>query len=519
MKRNDIFRKLLTPQNKTPVKSFGQAFAPSNIALCKYWGKRNLDLNLPFTSSLSISLGNKGAYAKISSSPNSHHELIINNHLLNLKSVYAKPFLDFLEEFTFLDIKAFRLQLNFNIPIAAGLASSACSYAAIIKAMDDFFGWQLDGKTLSILARLGSGSGCRSIFEGFVQWHCGTDPSGMDSYAEPLNENWIELCIGLHIVSYQKKATSSREGMKRTVATSMLYSAWTQKVNQDLISIKKAINQKDFSLLGQATESNALGMHATMLTAWPPLMYSSPKTIQLLKKIWMLRKKGLEIYFTQDAGSNIKSLFLAQDKEKLSQYFHNLEIISPFKDTLIQEVILVNEKDQPLGNEEKIKVHREGKLHRAFSVFIFSWRNNELELLLQKRHPKKYHSGGLWTNTCCSHPRPGENIIEAGKRRLFEEMELKTLLKKAGEFRYTAKVGNNLIENEYDHVLVGFFLTNKKIYFNKNEITAIRWINIPSLKKEYKKNPENFTPWLEPALKIALKSILNFSKKCFLRKT
>ncbi|AKQ33366.1 diphosphomevalonate decarboxylase [Candidatus Coxiella mudrowiae] len=512
MKRNHIFQKLLAPQNKTPVKSFGQAFAPSNIALCKYWGKRNLELNLPFTSSLSISLNNKGAHAKISSSPNLHHELIINNNLLNLESVYAKPLLAFLEEFTFLDIKAFRLELNFNIPIAAGLASSSSSYAAIIKAMNDFFGWQLNGKTLSILARLGSGSACRSVFEGFVQWHCGTDPAGMDSYAEPLNQNWPELCVGLHIVSSQKKTTSSREGMKRTVATSALYTAWPQKVNEDLISLKKAITQKDFSLLGRAAESNALAMHATMLAAWPPLMYSSPETIQLLKKIWMLREKGLEIYFTQDAGPNIKSLFLAQDKEKLSHHFHDLETILPFKNVIVQKVILVNEKDQPLGNEEKIKVHCEGKLHRAFSVFVFSWRNNEWQLLLQQRHPEKYHSGGLWTNTCCSHPRPGENIIEAGERRLFEEMGLKMLLKKVGEFRYTAEVSNNLIENEYDHVLVGF-LTNEKIHLNKNEISAIRWINIPTLKEEFKKNPQNFTPWLDAALKIALKGIPSFSNK------
>ena len=511
MNRDEIFQKLLARQNKMPIKSFGQAFAPSNIALCKYWGKRNLELNLPFTSSLSISLHNKGANAKISSSPNRHHRLIINNNSLNLKSDYAQLLLAFLKKFTFFSIKAFYLQLDFNIPVAAGLASSACGYAAIVKAMNNFFGWQLDGKILSILARLGSGSACRSIFEGFVQWYCGTDPNGMDSYAEPLNENWPELCIGIYIVSSQKKTISSREGMKRTVATSALYKAWPQKVNDDLLHLKRAITQKDFSLLGRISESNALAMHATMLAAWPPLMYSSPETIQLIQKIWMLREKGLEIYFTQDAGVNIKLLFLMRDIEKVSHHFPSLEVILPLKDTITQKVTLVNKKDQALGSEEKIKAHREGKLHRAFSVFVFSWQNNEWQLLLQQRHPKKYHSGGLWTNTCCGHPRrPGENIIEAGERRLFEEMGLKIPLKKVGEFRYTAKVGNNLIENEYDHVLTGF-LTNEKTSFNKNEISDIRWINIPILKEEFKKNPQNFTPWFDPALKIALKSILSFS--------
>ena len=512
MNHNEIFQKLLAQQNKMPIKPFGQAFAPSNIALCKYWGKRNLELNLPFTSSLSISLDNKGANAKISSSSNRHHELIINNHLVNPENDYARSLLAFLKKFTFLDIKAFHLQLDFNVPIAAGLASSACCYAAIVKAMNDFFGWQLEGKILSILARLGSGSACRSIFEGFVQWYCGIDPDGMDSYAEPLDKHWPELCIGIYIINSQKKIISSREGMKRTVATSALYTAWPQKVNDDILYLKKAITQKDFSLFGRISESNALAMHATMLAAWPPLMYSSPETIQLIQKIWMLRKEGLEIYFTQDAGANIKLLFLMRDAEKVSYHFPGLEVISPLKDTITQKVTLVDAKDQTLGSEEKIKAHREGRLHRAFSVFIFSWRNNKWQLLLQQRHPEKYHSGGLWTNTCCGHPKPGENIIEAGEKRLFEEIGLKILLKKVGEFRYTAKVGNNLIENEYDHVLAGF-LTNEKTYFNKNEISDIRWINLPILKGEFNKNPQNFTPWFGPALKIALKYILSFSDK------
>lgn len=511
MKRNEIFQKLLAKKNTTPVKPFGEAFAPSNIALCKYWGKRNLELNLPLTSSLSISLDNKGANAKISSSSNQYHELIINNDLLSLKSNHVQPLLAFLDEFTFLDIKAYRLQLNFNIPFAAGLASSACGYAANVKAMNDFFGWHLDGKSSSILARLGSGSACRSMFEGFVQWYCGNDHDGMDSYAEPLDKSWPELCIGLYILSSQKKTISSREGMKRTVATSSLYAAWPQKVNKDLLSLRQAITHKDFSLLGRTTESNALAMHATTLTAWPPLMYSSPETIQLIQKIWRLREKEVEIYFTQDAGPNIKVLFLEQDQEKVNYHFPNLEVISPFKDILTQKVVLVDEKDQALGIEEKIKAHREGKLHRAFSIFVFSWRNNEWQLLLQQRHFDKYHSGGLWTNTCCSHPRPGENIIEAGRRRLFEEMGFKIPLKKVGEFRYTAEVSNNLIENEYDHVLVGF-LTDEKIHFNKNENSAVRWISIPALEKEFDKNPQNFTPWLDCALKIALQNIERFKK-------
>ncbi|AUJ58655.1 dihydrofolate reductase [Coxiella-like endosymbiont of Amblyomma americanum] len=511
MRYNEIFQKLLMKKNRVPIKSFGQAFAPSNIALCKYWGKRNLELNLPFTSSLSVSLDNKGADAKISFSTKQCHELIVNNNLLNTENCYKQHSLwAFLKELVF-NTQAVRLQLHFNIPIAAGLASSACGYAAIVKAVNDFFGWHLDEKTLSILARLGSGSACRSIFNGFVQWYRGTDPNGMDSYAEPINAHWPSLRIGIYIISSQKKKISSREGMNRTVSTAALYTAWLKKANKDFFHLKKAITQKNFSLLGRTAESNALAMHATMLSAWPPLMYFSPKTIQMIQKIWELRATGMEIYFTQDAGANINLLFLEKDNEKIRYHFPNIEIVSPFKNTTYQKVILVDEKDRILGSEEKIKVHHEGKLHRAFSIFIFSWKNNEWQLLLQQRHPDKYHSGRLWTNTCCGHPRPEENIIKASKRRLFEEIGLKIPLRKVGVFRYTAKVDNHLIENEYDHIFVGF-VTTEKISFNTREISAIRWINFPILKEELKKNLQNFTPWISGALKIALKGIPNFKK-------
>ena len=502
--RSEIFHQLLPDQPKFH-KSSGCAFAPSNIALCKYWGKRNRELNLPVTSSLSVSLNDKGAKAEISISPTNKHILTINGHLVDLELTYAKQLFRFLEEFSFLNTK-YDLHLNCNIPPATGLASSACIYAAIVKAMDNLFEWQLDRKSLSILARLGSGSACRSIFNGFVEWHCGTDPAGMDSYAEPLLENWPELCIGLYITDIKPKIISSREGMKRTVTTSILYSAWSEKVNHDLTQLKKAISLKNFSLLGKTSESNALAMHATMLAAWPPLLYSSSETIEVIKKVWVLRRTGVQIYFTQDAGPNIKLLFLETDKEKVQQYFPEIDVIFPFKISTEQQVILVDKNNYPIGTEGKIKAHQEGKLHRAFSVFIFSYKKNEWQLLLQQRHPDKYHSGDLWTNTCCSHPHPGEDILAAGARRLFEETGLKIPLKNVGEFCYIANVSNHLIENEYDHILIGS-TDATVIDFNKKEIKTTRWIRISDLKNELKINPDRFTIWFEKALEIALKSL------------
>ena len=187
-----------------------------------------------------------------------------------------------------------------------------------------------------------------------------------------------------------------------------------------------------------------------------------------------------------------------------------LRLFIPLRTVMIneqnkQQVILIDENNRVIGTEDKIKAHREGKLHRAFSIFIFLRKNDKWHLLLQKRHPKKYHSGNLWSNTCCSHPQPGEEIIAAGERRLYEEMGLKIPLKEVGKFRYMAPVGH-LIENEYDYVLVGF-ATDATIYFNKKEINTIHWISVSDLEKELKRHPEIFTPWLDLALRIALKNL------------
>ena len=173
-------------------------------------------------------------------------------------------------------------------------------------------------------------------------------------------------------------------------------------------------------------------------------------------------------------------------------------------------VILVDQNDCEIGIQEKIKAHQYGQLHRAFSVFIFSkhYRGNHFEnskLLLQQRQKNKYHSGGLWTNTCCSHPRPHENIIHAGERRLEEEVGLVVNLKKAGVFQYRAKLNQNLIENEIDHVLVGSMdMDIQAINFNQEEISDVRWISVLELQKDLKNRPKKYTSWLVAALKIAL---------------
>lgn len=166
--------------------------------------------------------------------------------------------------------------------------------------------------------------------------------------------------------------------------------------------------------------------------------------------------------------------------------------------TATEQVILVDENDNAVGTAEKLEAHRENMRHRAFSVFILR-HTPELEVLLQQRALGKYHSPGLWTNTCCSHPRPGEDIIKAGQRRLMEEMGLEASLTSLGWFHYIAHFDNGLTENEIDHVLVGSCDT---IHFtpNKEEVHAHRWVRASDLQKEMDLHPEQFTPWLKQAL-------------------
>lgn len=156
-----------------------------------------------------------------------------------------------------------------------------------------------------------------------------------------------------------------------------------------------------------------------------------------------------------------------------------------------EKVILVDENDKELGVEEKLKTHQEGKLHRAFSIFVL---NSKGELLLQKRAKNKYHSGGLWSNTCCSHPSPGNSIEEESRKRLKEEMGFDCDLKEAFSFIYSIKFDENLSENEFDHVFIGKSDADPEP--NPEEVGEWKWVGLEELKKDIEKNPENYTYWL-----------------------
>jgi len=170
-----------------------------------------------------------------------------------------------------------------------------------------------------------------------------------------------------------------------------------------------------------------------------------------------------------------------------------------------EQIILVDEHNREIGQAEKLAAHQQNLLHRAFSVFIFRETPSATrELLLQQRALHKYHSGGLWTNTCCSHPRPDETVIAAGERRLKEELGISTSLNDLGWFHYNAHFSNGLSENEIDHVLVGRVPADIEVNPDPEEIHAYRWIAVDELEKELAEYPERFTPWLKNALHIAV---------------
>lgn len=167
----------------------------------------------------------------------------------------------------------------------------------------------------------------------------------------------------------------------------------------------------------------------------------------------------------------------------------------------MDNLILVDKTDTPIGVMEKLEAHKLGKLHRAVSVFLFDHKGR---ILLQKRAAGKYHSAGLWSNTCCSHPRPGEPVAAAAHRRLWEEMGMECDLKKIYSFTYRIEFENGLIENEYDHVFVGFTDANPTL--NPDEAEAWEWLAISDLELKIKEHPEMYTYWLGVSLSDVIKA-------------
>ncbi len=325
MKRQEFVNRLLK-RTKGKPGTRGEAFAPSNIALCKYWGKRDAELNLPVNSSLSISLGKLGTRTIIKFAKNADRIYLNGKPAPKAFAARLSAYLDLFRK----EGQFFEVRTRNNIPTAAGLASSASGFAALIKALDELMGWGFNARELSMLARVGSGSASRSLYDGFAVWHMGQRADGMDSYAESLDGAWPDLRVGILEVSKVRKKVGSTEGMNRTRETSELYEAWPKQAQCDYDELRTAIAAKDFPMLGKTAENNALSMHATMMAAWPPLCYWKPQSVSLMQKVWAAREKGLELYFTMDAGPNLKLLFLKENQAAVKKLFPKVKVVRPF---------------------------------------------------------------------------------------------------------------------------------------------------------------------------------------------
>lgn len=297
------------------------AKAHTNIALIKYWGKRNDGLILPTNSSLSLTLD--GFYT--TTSVHFKEELTEDRFMLDNANVtgvaYERvtSYLDLIRSFARTNLHAEVHSTN-EVPTAAGFASSASGFAALAAASTRALDLDVSDTDLSRLTRQGSGSACRSIYGGFVQWEEGSREDGLDSYAVPIapKEHW-DVRVAAVVLTAREKDISSRIGMKRTVDTSVFYQGWLDRVPQDLSEIKEGIAAKDFEKVGTIAEANCLRMHATTLGATPPFTYWHDTTMAVMQTVQALRDKGIPAYFTIDAGPNVKVLYLPAHEEQVEE--------------------------------------------------------------------------------------------------------------------------------------------------------------------------------------------------------
>ena len=290
------------------------AQAGANIALIKYWGKRDRALNLPTTGSLSITLAALHTRTAVAHDDELTEDvLVLNGQVSEVSRVSAC--LDLLRIHSG-DDRPLRVTSENNFPTAAGLASSASAFAALVVAADGLLGTEVDRQQCSAWARRGSGSAARSIFDGFVVWDKGERTDGQDSVARGLQSpDWWPLEVVIAVTEAAPKAVASTDGMLHTQATSPLYAAWVEDQAAALKAAEQAVMTRDFEALALVTEASTLGMHATAMAARPGLMYWQPATLACIQAVRALRARGVGVFFTVDAGPQVKAICLPGDAQ------------------------------------------------------------------------------------------------------------------------------------------------------------------------------------------------------------
>ena len=285
-----------------------RAVAHANIALVKYWGKRDVALNLPCTGSLSMTLSPLATETEIILDPAlERDELILNGEPAAPRALKrVSSLLDAMRVGAGVETRA-RVTSRNHFPTAAGLASSASAFAALVIAADGVFDLNLTPSELSVWARKGSGSAARSIFSGFSEMRPGVAADGHDAHAIPLHgvDHW-PLQVVIALVSSAKKSIASTDGMTSTSETSPFFPAWCEGVPGDILAARQAIEARDFAHLAQISERSCLRMHASAFAADPGVIYWRGATLELIEATRRWRAEGLPVFFTVDAGPNVK---------------------------------------------------------------------------------------------------------------------------------------------------------------------------------------------------------------------
>ena len=282
------------------------AIAPANIAFIKYWGKKDEELRLPTNGSISVNLSNLLTTTTVEFNSNrTEDEVVINDRQNEKERQRVTKHLDRIRKLAKIDYGAHVISKN-TFPTASGLASSASGFAALTVAASVSAGLSLSEKELTILARLGSGSACRSIPSGYVEWLKGSTSDS--SYAKSLYPpNYWEMTVLVVVVESKEKEVSTIEGHER-VRDNPFFPTRLSQIDGKIKALKDHLANKDFQKFGALIEAEALELHAIALTSRPPILYWQPATIAAMRAVWQARQEGVDVYFTIDAGAHLHLL-------------------------------------------------------------------------------------------------------------------------------------------------------------------------------------------------------------------
>lgn len=306
------------------------AEAHPNIALVKYWGKRDIPQNLPAVSSLSLTLGPWRTTTTVRWGAERDRFALDGVPRTDKAATKVARFLDRIDPAR----PPVEVVSTNDFPTGAGLASSASGFAALALAASVASGRPLDPAGLSVLARQGSGSACRSLWGGFVAWDAGQRADGRDSHGRPIGsaDDW-DLAMVVAVVDSGPKAVGSTEGMERSRLTSPLYEGWVAHAPALMARAERAVAERDLVALGEVMEASTFEMHATMSTSVPPLLYWQPGTVAALHVVFALRSRGVGAWATMDAGPQVKVLCGGADAptvaEALREVASRVEILRP----------------------------------------------------------------------------------------------------------------------------------------------------------------------------------------------